>query len=173
MTPLDLWLSLPFLPSHGFLSTEERVWRGAQLALLAVGGSWRVASEGSRHSITTCPKPGHRPVHRAGWGGGLLSVPGVCRGEMLPGCEAEVRTMAPHLQALSVEEKDSGQSLRPGRAGQCGVGLGRESMAGSPTGEWHQPAPPPSTWGTHSADRSALSRDLHHQASHTRIFPKG
>ena len=27
------------------------------------------------------PKPGHRPVHRAGWGRGLLSVAGTCRGD--------------------------------------------------------------------------------------------
>lgn len=136
MTPHDLWLFLPFLPSHGFLSMEEAVWRGAQLALLAVGGSWRSASQGSQHSITTDPKPGHRPVHRAGWGGGLLSVPGACRGETLPGCGAEVRTTVPHLQALSMEEEDSGRSLR------LGWGGGWASLAGSPRGEWHRPAPP-------------------------------
>lgn len=143
MTPRDLWLSLPFLPSRGFLSTEEGVWRGAQLALLAVGGSWRVASEGSRHSITTGPKPGHRPVHRAGWGGGLLSVPGVCRGETLPGCGAEVRTMAPHLQALSVEDSDSGRSLRPGWA-SAGWGGGGHPWLAHPrvSGTGQHPLPP-------------------------------
>ena len=154
------------------------MWRGAQLALLAVGGSWRVASEGSRHSITTGPKPGHRPVHRAGWGGGLLSVPWVCRGEMLPGCEAEVRTMAPHLQALSVEEEDSGWSLRPGRA-SAGWGWGGNPWLAHPqvSGTGRHPLPLNTQCRLHGSQQGPPSPGLAHphmpQGLKNIMWPRG
>ena len=90
---------------------------------------------GLRHSITTAQSQGAGlSTELAGVGDSFQCLG--CAEVMLPGCGAEARTTVPRLQALSMEEEDSGRSLRPGRGG------GWASIAGSPTGEWHRPAPP-------------------------------